>query len=127
MPKINPDKSYAQVPLRLGKLDPAVTIEMPYGWLTELCLLVADKILNLNDHDKQNFIANMERLSGPDATYTLKAQLHESMIVIYANLASTKLSPDQKTALASKLVEGVKNCGPGFHDRINEAVESLSV
>src|SRR3989338_9185109 len=122
---INPDKSLVQQPLRLEKPDASVAVEMPYGWLTQLGILVADDILKLSKDDKATFITKLEKQAGANSTYTMKAQLHESLIVIYVKLASSKTSDDQKMALALKLAEGLHNCTPGFHDRINEAVASL--
>ena len=123
---INLDKCLIQLPLRLEKLDPAVEVEMPYGWLTTLGNLIADDILKITGDEKASFVKSLERHAGLQSTYALKAELHESLIMIYVKLASAKTSPDQKMALVSKLREGIHNCSPGFHDRVNMAVVSLS-
>src|SRR3990167_5592697 len=120
---INPDKSLVQ-PLRL-KQDADVII--PEDWLTKLGSCVADDVLKLDAGAKSEFIKNLNEKAGPDSTYSLKKCLHESLKVLYVVLTSPETPFDQKTALALKLVDGVANCAPGFHNRVNEAVVSLSI
>lgn len=121
---INPDKSLVQQPLRLEQGDDVV---IPEDWLTKLGSCVADDVLQLDAGAKSEFIKNLNEKAGPDSTYTLKKQLHESLKVVYVALTCPTIPFDQKTALAIKLVDGVANCAPGFHNRVNETVASLSM
>ena len=140
MPKINPDKGYTQMPLRHPVTDMA---KIPADWLTRLGKLVVDDLLHLDDQQilypydedsvigkltkKTEFLHHLDRHAGDDSTYSLKQQLHESLKVIYATLIDPATPKDQQQALAIKLVEGAENCTPGFHDRTNECVISLSI
>ena len=140
MPKINPDKAFVQLPAKQYKL--ATNIPIPADWLTKLGILIADDILHLDDtqklypHDddpvkreftqKTEFFYHLNRHAGPDSTYSFKAPLHESLQTLYSVLADPKTPPDQKYSLAVKIVEGAPNCTPGFHDRCNECIQSLT-
>src|SRR3990167_4331690 len=140
MPKINPDKGFIQLPVKQYKLDTSIPI--PADWLTKLGSLIADDILHLddtqklypNDEDpvkreftqKTEFFYHLNRHAGPASTYSFKAPLHESLQTLYSVLADPKTPPDQKYSLAVKIVEGAPNCTPGFHDRCNECIQSLT-
>jgi len=75
---------------------------------------------------KTEFIYHLNRHAGPASTYSLKSKLHESLQTLYSVLANSKILPDPKHALAVKIVEGAANCTPGFHDRCNECIQSLT-
>src|SRR3990167_4891927 len=140
MPTINPDKGFVQLPAKQYQVDTKLPI--PTDWLTKLGSLIADDILHLedtqklypNDEDpvkreftqKTEFFYHLNRHAGPASTYSFKAPLHESLQTLYSVLADPKTPPDQKYSLAVKIVEGAPNCTPGFHDRCNECIQSLT-
>src|SRR3990167_4138453 len=140
MPKVDRDKGFVQLPVKQRKLDPSIPI--PSNWLTKLGSLMADDILHLdntrklypNDDDsdkreltkKTEFFYHLNRHAGPASTYSLKEELHESLQTLYVVFADPKTPSDQKYSLALKIVEGAPNCTPGFHDRCNECIQSLT-
>jgi hypothetical protein len=134
MPQINPDKSYAQQPLRI---DVADNIVIPDDWFMRLGNMVADDILKLNADDKNKFINGsivdgrklngLNDHAGPNSTYKLKKELHDSLKVIYKKLVDPATTPDEKITVALKLQEGITTCTPGFHDRTNELVINFSL
>ncbi len=121
MPQINPDQAF-KAPLQDQS---AAKPETPNTWFAELGELVPE-ILKLNAGPKQEFIGHLNRLAGENATYTYKKQLHESLIVIYHALKNPATAKEMKYSVALKILEGVANCAPGFHNRVNDAIGSLS-
>lgn len=124
MPQLNPNKGLVQLPLRHNV---TIASTLPADWLTQLGKLIADDILKLSAGQKADFLHHLKRHAGDDSTYSLKAPLHESLKVLYTVLSDATTALDQKQAIALKLVEGAPNCSPGFHDRTNECVISLSI
>ena len=121
---INPDKCLKQIPLRTQV---AKDFVVPEDWFNLLCAVMADDIHKLAGQAKVDFVNHMNRHAGPQSTYSLKPQLHDSLRVIYETLVHPGVAPDQKSALAIKILEGAPTCSPGFHDRCNESIISLSL
>ena len=122
MPQLNPDKSYAQQPLRL---EYATDVVIPTDWFAQLGEITA-VTLELDNQKKTELNNRLNFHAGASSTYRLKVELLDSLEVIYAKIASAKISPDQKAGLAAKIEEGAANCTPGFHDRVNELVASFT-
>src|SRR3990167_8245858 len=122
MPILNTDKSYAQQPMRL---DVDADMVIPDDWFARLGDLVSG-ILELNPEDKTAWVHRLNRHAGANATYNFKAQLLDSLKITYVKLVSIEMPSDQKTSVSVKLAEGSDNeCTPGFHDRVNELLESF--
>ena len=69
---------------------------------------------------------------GVDSTYTYKADLISTLILVFYRLNGQfdsqlgLLSDDEKSMILSKLTEDIEHCTPGFHDRVTEIVLSMS-
>ena len=124
MQRINPDKGFIQIAAKRRKVEAGSSI--PTDWLVKLGNLIADDILKMDANTKSEFINDLDKKAGDRSTYTFKASLHESMQTLYSVLADATTPFDQKRALADKIVEGVAKCVPGFENRCNECIESLT-
>ena len=123
MPILNPDKLYAQQPLRL-EVDASIVV--PLDWFIELGERAACS-LAMDSQTKAAWIQRLNYHVGASATYQFKVPLLDSLKVIYVKLISPQPSSDQKAAWALKLAEGAAECTPGFHDRCNELVVSFTM
>jgi hypothetical protein len=124
MPGINPEKCYVQKP---EKMHVEESLNMPVNWFVLLVNIIADDILKLNSYDKIVFFSHLDERIGSGSTYSLKKQLLESIAVILSALTKSETSVDKKLAIATKLSDGVSQCTPGFHNRVNEVVTSLTI
>ncbi len=90
---------------------------LPKKWVTQLATLLGVTNQALTKH------------IGKNSTYTFKKQLIESISIIYWYLngdLEKKPSDNERTAIIAQCAEDIENCTPGFHNRINLAVASLS-
>jgi len=136
MPILNPNKCYAQQPKTLVITLPAT---LPAKWLTDFCELLAVQ-LKLDDdktsHEvfnhqtnqvdlltkKEIFFKELNRHAGENSGYSKKSQLLESLSTLYAIFTHPKTSNEQKSLIALRIAEDVKECSPGFHDRVNYVI-----
>jgi len=70
---------------------------------------------------------NLRKHIGSNVNYSYKKTLIEYLNIIYAVLNSKKESNDRKSAIISKINEGVTLCTPGFFNRVRSIVESFSL
>ena len=136
MPILNPNKCYAQQPKALTITAPE---SLPAKWLTDFYELLAVQ-LKLDDdkttHEVFNYRTNQEDLltkkaiffkelnrhAGENSGYSKKSQLLESLSTLYAIFIHPKTSNEQKSLIALRIAEDVKECSPGFHDRVNYVI-----
>lgn len=136
MPILNPNKCYAQQPKTLVITAPE---SLPAKWLTDFYEFLAVQ-LKLNDdtttHEvfnhqtnqedlltkKEMFFKELNRHTGENSGYSKKSQLLESLSMLYAIFTHPKTSNEQKSLIASRIAEDVKECSPGFHDRVNYVI-----
>lgn len=136
MPILNPNKCYAQQPKPLTITAPE---SLPAKWLTDFYELLAAQ-LKLDDdkstHEVFNhqtnqvdlltkkaiFFKELNRHAGENSGYSKKSQLLESLSTLYAIFTHPKTSNEQKILIASRIEEDVKECSPGFHDRVNYVI-----
>ena len=136
MPILNPNKCYAQQPKPLTITAPE---SLPAKWLTDFYELLAvqlkldddkttHKVFNhrTNQEDlltkKEIFFKELNRHAGENSGYSKKSQLLESLSTLYAIFIHPKTSNEQKSLIASRIAEDVKECSPGFHDRVNYVI-----
>jgi hypothetical protein len=136
MPILNPNKCYAQQPKTLVITAPE---SLPAKWLTDFYELLAVQ-LKLDDdkttHEvfnhqtnqvdlltkKEIFFKELNRHAGENSGYSKKSQLLESLSTLYAIFTHPKTSNEQKSLIALRIAEDVKECSPGFHDRVNYVI-----
>jgi hypothetical protein len=136
MPILNPNKCYAQQPKTLVITAPET---LPSHWLADFYELLAVQ-LKLDDdkttHEVFNhqtnqvdlltkkaiFFKELNRHAGENSGYSKKSQLLESLSTLYAIFTHSKTSNEQKSLIASRIEEDVKECSPGFHDRVNYVI-----
>ena len=96
---------------------------IPNDWRDQLREITAGSLIG----EEREFYLDMFNIrSGKGSTYSLKKQLEESLKLIYLALINPTYPDDQKNTIVFKFHEGVPNCTPGFHDRMNELVIGLS-
>lgn len=122
MSKPNPEKSYQQQPMPVK----ADGVELPANWLELFGNLIAVQLLALSGYEKATFISNLHGKLGQESDYTLKESLVDAAQFIYVLLTNEKNSLDMKIAIAKKVIEGVAQCLPGFHNRLNEIIISTT-
>lgn len=133
MPILNPNKCYAQQPKTLVITAPE---SLPAAWLTDFYEGLAVQ-LQLDDdktmHEvfnhatnqvelltrKEIFFKELNRHAGENSGYSKKSQLLESLSTLHAIFTHPKTSNEQKSLIALRIAEDVKECSPGFHDRAN--------
>ncbi len=136
MPILNPNKCYAQQPKPLTITEPE---SLPAKWLTDFYELLAVQ-LKLDDdkttHEvfnhrtnqvdlltkKEIFFKELNRHAGENSGYSKKSELLESLSTLYAIFIHPKTSNEQKSLIALRIAEDVKECSPGFHDRVNYVI-----
>ncbi len=136
MPILNPNKCYAQQPKTLVITAPE---SLPATWLTDFYELLAVQ-LKLDDdkttHEVFNhrtnqvelwtrreiFFKELNRHAGEYSVYSKKSQLLESLSTLYAIFTYPKTSNEQKSLIALRIAEDVKECSPGLHDRVNYVI-----
>ena len=136
MPILNPNKCYVQQPKPLTITAPE---SLPAKWLTDFYELLAvqlkldddkttHKVFNhrTNQVDlltkKEIFFKELNRHAGENSGYSKKSQLLESLSTLYAIFTHPKTSNEQKILIAFRIAEDVKECSPGFHDRVNYVI-----
>src|SRR3990167_1023703 len=72
--------------------------------------------------DKESFFKELDRHAGENSSYALKSQLLESLATLYAIFTHPKTNNEQKSLIASRIAEDVKECSPGFTNRVNYTI-----
>ncbi len=110
MPIINPSLCYKTPP------DKKITIK------GELKLDEFAQLLITHCPSKQDFAhvqSKLEIFVGNNSTYTYKSSLKETILAIQAHLNNTSINESEKQVITDKLIEGLDQCAPGFHNRVN--------
>lgn len=132
---LNPNKCYEQQPKTLVITAPE---SLPDQWLTNFYELLAVQ-LKLDDktthevinHEtnqvdlltkKEIFFKELNRHAGENSGYTEKSQLLESLSTLHAIFIHPKTSNEQKSLIALRIAEDVKECEPEFHNRVNYVI-----
>ncbi len=115
MLRINPDKALALPPVKyqIASSDQP----LPANWLH---LLGEELIKHRNiqaDAAKSAIHQQLNEKAGNVSTYTHKADLQKVLTSLYLTLIDPKTLPSQQASIAMKLVEGLPQCTPGFHNR----------
>jgi len=113
--RINPDKALALPPVKYQIAN--INQPLPANWLH---LLGEELIKHLNlqvDTAKANIHHQLNEKAGEQSTYTHKADLQKVLASLYLTLIDQKTLPSQRVSIAMKLVEGLPQCTPGFHNR----------
>ena len=119
---VNPEKCFKQMLLNASMTEDAGAL-IPNDWRDQLREITAGSLIG----EEREFYLDMFNIrSGKGSTYSLKKQLEESLKLIYLALINPTYPDDQKNTIVFKFHEGVPNCTPGFHDRMNELVIGLS-
>lgn len=134
MPKLDPNKCYAQQPKRL-----IITRseQLRADWQSDFYERLAVQ-LNLNNTDKREYFdyqTNIEMLTekefffrelevhlGEASTFSSKPQLLESFGMLYAIFIHPSTSVYKKHLIASRIAEDVHECSPGFTNRVNTII-----
>lgn len=132
MPTLNKEKCLAQQPIQLS-IENEHTVAQE-DWLKVLYALAA-KQLGLDDLHRDDegrtaidyFIKDAEKHTGEFSTYIYKADLLNVLKMLYTAFTSAQVTNDQKTMMALKIQEGAQNCTPGFHTRVQYALELLNI
>lgn len=95
------------------QLDDEIKLEH-FDWATKQTALLTEKEI---------FLKELNRLI---STYTLKAQLLESLATLYYLFIHPKITNEQKNFIASRVAEDVSACSPGFNDRVNYVIICLN-
>ena len=77
--------------------------------------------LSLSDDELRQCKINLDRHIGLQSTYTHKQALIHTLNAIYNRIISLDpvLSDDARKAVFLKLSDNIKDCSPGFHNRVN--------
>src|SRR3990167_4906271 len=116
------EKCFKQMLLNASITEDAGAL-IPDDWFDHLGEITAS---SLSGDKKTSYLRRFYMHAGKGSTYSLKMQLEESLKLIYLALINPTYSDDQKNTIVFKFQEGVPNCTPGFHDRMNELVIGLS-
>ena len=119
---INQEKCFKQMLLNASITEDAGAL-IPDDWFDHLGEITAS---SLSGDKKTSYLRRFYMHAGKGSTYSLKMQLEESLKLIYLALINPTYPDDQKNTIVFKFQEGVPNCTPGFHDRMNEVVIGLS-
>lgn len=132
MPILNPDKCYTQQKQRLPITMPEV---FPTHWLADFYERLAVQLnlddktkLEVLDHQtnttllltsKKCFFRELDRHVGTQSSFTYKSQLLESLGTVYFIFIHPSTSDEQRHMIASRIAEDVRECSPGFTNRVN--------
>lgn len=97
--------------------------EPPADWLAQLeamCCKLNPSLVN-----------PLQKHIGENATYTLKKELLDQLKLIYQRLSGDldsqlgKLSENARSGILMKLIEDVRECTAGFHNRVHSIIASM--
>lgn len=102
---------------------PQVT-DLPDNWLQKL-FEIADNSVAESLRGKLRRRVNVH--VGEDSTYKLKKEVLDGLKVLYGKFTHPDTKPDEKTSLTLKLLERAEECTPGFHNGVNQLVQSFGM
>ena len=76
---------------------------------------------------KGRFFKELDRHIGERSSYTFKSVLLESLAKLYAVFKHPGTTNEQKNFIAGKIAEDVRECTPGFNDRVNFIIIRLNI
>ncbi len=105
--ELNPEKCLTNIPFNVKSIDPDALIDNVTTLTRKLVSMTN------NAEHKKKFRANIKLHLAK--TYSGCEQLKKYLSIVIEYLEK---NPNEKDLIIEKLVEGVANCTPGFHDRV---------
>jgi hypothetical protein len=118
---LNPNRCFVIPPKTPA---PTIHINESENWLDRLVEICGG---SLSAPEKLELTEHINRHAGEASTYATKVLLVDGLKHLLYHLSNTEnpMSASQKEAISYKLIEGAKNCTPGFHNRVNEILSGF--